>query len=205
MIPETRWQLRRAWGMCERHSFIAVAVEGAFRHCFFHGPAILYGELMERAAAAFDVSGPLKGIQIARRLQETKPCLLCELGYDAHRGSIVLPDYIQVGNNLTNIRAFAAATEPYWRARVCGCCAGTDARPRCRIHLRQDLANGGAVIKEHRALVEYIAEHVAKYRLSCVWDYRDTETTEDRAALISAIGWCSGWRPWLVLMDHTSQ
>ena len=68
MIPETRWQLRRAWGMCERHAFVAVAVECAHRRAFLHGPAILYRDLMERARAAFDVTGPLKGSQIARRL-----------------------------------------------------------------------------------------------------------------------------------------
>lgn len=201
MIPGTRWQLRRAWGMCERHSFLAVAVEGAFRHCFFHGPAIVYAELMERALAAFNTVGPLKEMQIARHLQATKPCLMCELDYGPHTHRDYLPNYIVAGKDLSQIYAFAQETEPYWRAIVCGRCAGTDARPRCRIRLRQDLANGGAVVKEHRALVEYIAEHVAKYRLSCVWDFRDTETLEDRAALVSAIGWCSGWRPWLVLMD----
>ncbi|CAG0942832.1 hypothetical protein ANRL1_01090 [Anaerolineae bacterium] len=201
MIPETRWQLRHAWGMCERHGFLAVAVEGAFRHCFFHGPAIVYGELMERALAAFNVIRPFEEIQIVRHLREIQPCLMCELEYGPHTHREYLPDYIRAGKDLSQIRAFAQETAPYWRALVCGRCAGTDAQPRCRIHLRQDLANGSTRIAEKRAQVEYITEHIATYRQSFVWEYRDSETLENRAALISAIGWCSGWRPWLVLMN----
>jgi hypothetical protein len=202
MIPETRRQLRRAWGMCERHAFVAVAVECAHRRTFLHGPAILYRDLMERAVAAFDGGGPLKGIQIARRLQETQSCLMCDLGYDAHKGSIMtLPDYIQAGKNLTNIRAFAVETEPYWRGAICGQCAGNGARPLCRLHLRERLGNGGVALDEQRELVESIFERIDHYHRSFWWEHRGTDTVEDRAALISAIGWCSGWRPWLMLRE----
>lgn len=203
MIPETRWQLRRAWGMCERHAFIAVAVECAHRRTFLHGPAILYHDLMKRAVATFNTPGPLKAIQIGRRFRETKPCLMCKLGYDAHSATLMsLPDYIRVGNDLTNIRAFAAETEPYWRAAVCGECAGTGASPLCRIHLREWLDDGRADLGEQKALVEHIFRHINNYLRSFCWDHRDTDTAEDRAGLISAVGWCSGWRPWLSLMGH---
>ena len=129
---------------------------------------------------------------------------MCELGYDAHKGSITtLPDYIQVGKNLTNIRAFAVETEPYWRAAVCGECAGNSARPLCRIHLRERLTHGGVMIAEQRGLVESIFERMDHFHRSFWWEHRGIDTVEDRAALVSAIGWCSGWRSWLMLMENS--
>jgi len=37
--------------------------------------------------------------------------------------------------------------------------------------------------------------------LSFRWENRGTETVEDMAALISAVGWCSGWKPLFSIMD----
>jgi hypothetical protein len=200
MIPETRQRLRRAWGMCERHAFIAIAVECAHRHTFLHGPTILYHDLMGGAVAAFRVSGPFKTLQIARRLEDAGPCLMCELGYDANKAvRTSLPGYILAGNDLANIRALASETEAYWRPAMCGECAGTGTGRLCRLHLRERLGQRDVDVTEQQALVEYISQHITNYHLSFWWDHRDTDTTEDRAALISAIGWCSGWRPWLVL------
>jgi hypothetical protein len=48
-------------------------------------------------------------------------------------------------------------------------------------------------------LVQRIADHIQRYRESFRWEKRGTETVEDRAALISAAGWCSGWRSLLAL------
>jgi len=76
MVPDTRAQLRRAWGMCRRHSFTLLAVEAAFRHGYLHGPALLYEDLMERALAAFNLRGPLQEIRVAHRLRDTGPCLM---------------------------------------------------------------------------------------------------------------------------------
>jgi len=41
MDPGVRQRLRRAWGMCGRHAWGALAVETAFRPGFLHGPALL--------------------------------------------------------------------------------------------------------------------------------------------------------------------
>jgi hypothetical protein len=82
MVPETRRRLRRAWGMCARHSFGAVAVEAAFRPRFLHGPALLYEDMMERAVTALkERPGPFQAVRLARRLRAAGPCLMCELGY----------------------------------------------------------------------------------------------------------------------------
>ena len=201
VIPETRTQLRHAWGMCERHTFIAVAVESAHRHAFLHGPAILYQDLMERAVGALTLPGPLRAIQVSHRLRTTRPCLMCELGYDAHTSTrIELPDYINAGKDLTNIRAFASETETCWRSGVCGVCDGSGAPPLCRVHLREELAEGRGDLAKQKSLVQSIFDHITAYYHSFWWELRDTDTVEDRAALIGAMGWCSGWRPWLWLV-----
>ena len=85
--------------------------------------------------------------------------------------------------------------EEFWRRTVCGQCLGDGSRPRCRPHLLEDIARGAAVdLAEHRAFVDYLVKHLTVYYQSFVWGYHGTDTEEDRAALISAVGWCSGWR-----------
>lgn len=53
-----------------------------------------------------------------------------------------------------------------------------------------------------RSEVAAILEHLTLYTRSFRWEDRDTETDRDRAALLSAVGWCSGWEAGLVLMDR---
>jgi len=76
----------------------------------------------------------------------------------------------------------------------------TGAAARCRAHLGEELLTGEAVdLAAQRELVESIYGHMARFSRAFVWEYRGTATEEDRAALISAIGWCGGWKPWLWL------
>jgi len=42
---------------------------------------------------------------------------------------------------------------------------------------------------------------VTRFGRSFRWELRGTDTGEDRAALISAVGWCSGWRPLLSIVE----
>src|ERR1051326_7436645 len=37
--------LRRAWGLCARHTCAWLVVDAAFRHGFLHGPAVVYADL----------------------------------------------------------------------------------------------------------------------------------------------------------------
>jgi hypothetical protein len=202
MVPATRWRLRRAWGMCERHSFGSVAVEAAFRPHLLHGPAILYADLMTRAVRAFAGRGPFQHIRIAWRLRDRGPCLMCEIGYGPQSPGIASAELIEQGRDLAGIRAFAERTAPVWRPMVCGRCAATDEAARCRRHLREDLLAGATGLASHRQLVATIAEHILRYERSFRWEYRGTDTQADRAALIAAVGWCSGWRPWLGLIGE---
>ena len=100
---------------------------------------------------------------------------------------------------MAEILSFARATEPRWRRAGCGLCAGNGAETRCRARLQEDLLREGADLAVQRGLVESIYAHMARFSRAFVWEFRGTATDEDRAGLISAIGWCGGWKPWLWL------
>jgi len=198
MEPDIRRRLHRAWGFCERHAWGALAVEAAFRHGFLHGPAVLYQDLMERALRAFALRGPGQGRRLARRLRATGPCHLCDLNLSRVAGAHVRSERIVEGRDPRALRAFADQTRRYWGRTVCGRCRGDGSSRRCRPHLLEEVRRRGlSDVASHRGLVEHIVEHLGVYHQSFVWGYHGTETDEDRAALISAVGWCSGWRDWI--------
>ena len=194
MLVETRRRLRLAWGMCQRHSLGALRVEAACRHGYLHGPAILYADLMGCAVRAFDAHGPLLRRQLARRLRERGPCLMCDLGYGPRSEGFVAPQMLAAGRDPNPLMRFLRATEPQWRTAVCGDCARNGALSRCRIHLREALRTGAALdLDAQRLLVTQVAERVQRFSDSFGWDKRGTDTAADRAALVSAAGWCGGW------------
>jgi len=194
MEPETRRRLSRAWGMCERHGVGALAAEAAFRHGYLHGPAILYADLMARAARAFELAGPFAGERLARRLRSRGPCLMCELGFGPDSESFISRERVEAGRDLSHIRALLTRLERHWRGTVCGRCAGSRAQPRCRVHLIEELGNDPFLdLEPHRSLVYSILEHVERYDASFRWEMQGSDTAEDRASLVSAAGWCSGW------------
>jgi hypothetical protein len=201
MDVETRRALWRAWGMCERHSLAWLSVEAAFRHCYFHGPAIVYAELMAQASRAFALKGPFAGARLIRRLRSRAPCLTCELGIGPESAGYAPAARVAEGRNLAQLRDFMEVTEAHWRGTVCGSCVGSMAAPRCRIHLLQDLELVPSLsLEPHRELVAKVAEHAGRFDASFRWERRETAVDEDRAALVSAAGWCSGWRALLALL-----
>lgn len=198
MEPDIRWRLRRAWGMCGRHAWGALSAEAAFYHGFLHGPAVLYVDLMERALGAFQVRGALQVRRLVRRLRATGPCLMCEMGYNAASRGMAREKLVEEGRDTSALRAFAEETRVYWWKTVCGRCIANGASARCRPHLLEEATLGAMRdLTGHHAQVQNIFEHLRVYKQSFVWEYHGTDTAEDRAALISAIGWCSGWLPWI--------
>lgn len=201
MDVETRYKLRGAWGLCERHAMAWIAVEAAFRHCHFHGPAIVYAELMASASRALAVAGPFAGTRLARRLRAKNGCLMCELAIGSESPGYAPAYRLEIGRDLSQLRGFVEATEPYWRKAVCGRCDRSMAQVRCRVHLLQDLAQDPLLcLQPHRDLVANVAGYLARYDDSFRWERRGTDTVEDRAALLSAVGWCGGWATLVALL-----
>lgn len=201
MVPDIRWRLRRAWGLCDRHAWGALLGEASYRHGYLHGPTRLYEDLLGRAVTALDVQGPWKTRRVARRLRPTGPCLMCELALENRGPGAARLEVLRAGRDPRALQGFAARTRPYWDGTVCGRCAGRRTDVRCRIHLGEDIRRGARVhVGTHRAFLVGILNHLLAYSRSFVWGHHGTATEEDQAALISAIGWCSGWRGLLAVL-----
>jgi len=205
MNPDTRERMRKAWGFCERHAWGWMAVEAAFRSGYMHGPAVLYEDLIERAMTFFDVYGPMQSTRVRRRLRERGPCLMCEEGYDSNSSGCVRQELVEQGRDLKQARLFAQRTFPYWRNAVCGRCAGTESPVKCRKHfLEESNPRSMEDFQLHKELVTDIFGHLVKYARSFRWEFHDTRTEEDTAALIMAVGWCSGWGILLSIMGQNT-
>ena len=202
MNPSTRDRLRKSWGMCERHAWGWMAVEASFRGGFMHGPAVLYEDIMLRALNAFDLQGPLQHSRLKQRLRSKGPCLMCEEGFGADSKGIVKPERVEQGRNLGPLQALAQSTNPYWRRTVCGLCSGDGSTVRCRRHLIEDQSSGLIQdLSPHRTLVSNLVHHMTKFARSFQCEFQGTQTSEDASALISCVGWLSGWVTFLRIVD----
>ena len=190
--------------MCGRHAWGALIAEAAFRHEYLHGPAVLYLDLMEPALRAFQVRGALQTRRVAWKLRATGPCLMCDMGLSEMSSGAARPELVAAGRDPSQLRSFSAETRTYWWGTVCGRCVGNGSDARCRPHLVEEASLGTVGgLAEHHALVKYIFKYMRAYKQSFVWGYHGTDTEEDRAALISAVGWCSGWHPWIASFSFT--
>jgi len=205
MNPSTRQRMRKAWGFCERHAWGWMAVEAAFRSGYMHGPAVLYEDVMGLALTAVDMQGPMQHKRLKRRLRGKGPCLMCEEGYGTGSKGFVKKKIVEQGRDLSELKRLARRTEQYWRKSVCGRCAGTDSAQRCRRHLVEDcLPDSSDEISERRSFVSYLTRHLVRFARSFQFEFKGSQTDEDTAALISAVGWCSGWGLFLSIMGETN-
>lgn len=194
MVPDIRHELRRAWGFCERHAWSYILVEAAFYRGYMHGAALLYEDLLTPAVSNLRVRGPLRNRRLARSLGSRGPCPICEARLGPQSKGLARPDVIERGRDFAELGALARRTEAYWEKTICGRCAKNGSPQRCRNHLVSDaLAGLVDTFSGHTALVEYIFYHLSRYHRSFRFEFQGTETEEDRGALISAVGWCSGW------------
>jgi len=202
MNPETRERMGRAWGMCTRHAAALLAVEAAYRHGWMHACALLYLDLIERALGALTTTRGLFGEDRAiRRLHATGPCLICEMEIEASGGGAASADLLDRSPDPSQLSSLADDTRSHWMALVCRLCSPGAIGPLCRLHLVGDPhLDAREEIHAQRATLGYVARHLIRYARSSRWEHRDTETPEDRAALLEAVGWCSGWSSLLAII-----
>jgi hypothetical protein len=202
MSPSTRERLRKAWGMCERHAWGWMQVEAAFRSGYMHGPAILYEDVMERASAACEMHGPMQHGRLRWRLREKGSCLMCEEGYGPKSRGFVSSRVVRQGRDFSALQSLARRTQPFWKNAVCGICSGKNSQARCRRHLIEHPLRGPIHdMSSAWDLVPQISRHLVRYARSFQFEFRGAHTLDDEAALISAVGWCSGWKPLLSIVD----
>jgi hypothetical protein len=208
MTPETRNALLRGYGFCERHAWVHLSVEMSFRKRHFLGPVILYHALIEKSLKAIQARQRIRFPSTLRRLQAAGPCFLCALNINHAAAGAAPPSRLDRGRDSSGLRAFAASLAAFWRPGVCTICAGEATKavvsPRCRSHLLADLKLHKPVnLSWQQATLEELSARLARYEASFVAG-ADEPSDQDRAALIAATGWCSGWRPLLMLLDSSA-
>jgi len=201
MSPSTRERLWKSWGMCERHAWGFMVMEAAFHQGYMHGAAILYEDLMGRAAHLFGTRWP-KTWRIRSGFREKGSCLMCEAGYGPQSRGAAGEKLLITGRDLTEIQQMARLTLPDWSGAVCGICIGEENDLRCRKHLIADLALGKHPnLETHARRVEDMATRLRTYACSFRYGFHGTATRRDMAALIEAVGWCSGWKVLFDILD----
>ncbi len=205
MNPETWEKLTRGGGFCERHAWVHLSIEIAFRQQYLLGPAILYRALIEQALRAFDAPQRISAARLVRRLKPGGPCFLCDMKLHAASAGVSPQKRLDQGRNLGALRTFAAELEPLWRDSICGSCGKVrnelPGGKRCRRHLLFDVRAGRQVdLRAQQVTLKELALQLDRYEHSFSWDRRALASQVDRASLISAIGWCSSWRPLLALL-----
>ncbi len=200
MNLDVRLWLHDAWGFCERHAWLALMVETSFRRTFLMGPAMLYEDILGLAVKQMNLWGPMKHSRRLTGLREKRTCLICDMGWE-HVHSSIPEERLNRGNDASHLKRFALKTKAFWDKMVCGICNGTQDGPRCRIHLLEDASSGQSIdFERQRDMISYLHKHISIYSEGFRWERRGTSTIEDAAALIAAVGWCSGWKPLLALM-----
>jgi len=209
MNVDTRWALRRAWGFCPRHAWAALAVEMAFRSDNLLGPAILYVDLLERCLTAFRRSGPLQAQRLLRRLRPAGPCTICDMGiYWATKGA-AKAEVLEQGHRTEALVDYALRYQRHWQSSVCRLCAGESHTASslatsmlCRLHI---IEQGEPTLERQlqalRSFLEATYTHMSALDRSYMLEHKGTAKPEDRAALLTAVGWLNGWRPLLALIQ----
>jgi hypothetical protein len=204
MIPEVWKSLLHGYGFCERHAWIHLSIEMSFRDRYLLGPAILYGALIEKSLRAIHSPRRLGSPSFIRRLR-SGPCFLCGLNIIAAGAGAASQERLDRGRDSSRLSAFAVELEPLWRAYVCKTCAGDGddktALNRCRQHLLSDAkARTSIDFPSQVSMLRELSERVTRYESSFLFGGGEA-SDRDRAAFISAVGWCSGWRPLLALLQ----
>ncbi|OPL11636.1 MAG: hypothetical protein AVO39_04785 [delta proteobacterium MLS_D] len=207
MAPDVRRRLRAAWGFCERHAWMLLMVESSMRHSFLMGPAVLYGDLLGRASSVLRIRGPMRDARIARGLRDRRACLMCSMDLNPVRGKYAGEETIRRSRDPGEFIRLVEATRKYWEDGVCGICRGDGTPGRCRRHLIEDLKRGMTPegLDRHRDELENVRRRLDAYGRSCRWEHRGTADLEDKAGLIRAVGWCSGWQPLLRLAEEVRE
>ncbi len=204
-IAETWNGLMRSYGFCARHAWIHMSVELSFRDQYLLGPTILYAELIDKSVRAISASRTTGLQPMIRRLRAAGPCLLCALNVKDASAGACPQARLDRGRDTGPLRNFAGKLEPLWRSSLCPGCAGASGEGisanRCRQHLLAAMqARIPIDISAQKDMLRDLSDRVGRYQKSFLAGGGEA-ADQDRAALITAIGWCSGWQPLLAQLS----
>jgi hypothetical protein len=190
MTPSTRGRLRRAWGLCPRHSWAHAVVECELRSQPY-STAGLYLDLTGRAAEALTERPRRRAGPPVDSLHARDICVLCEwLDRSTATPDLSFETRRRRFNRMERTRTRLAASWPVWMPASCPHC-GDGQGLLCRPHLlardpeRVDATGCAAALNELRDRLERL---VASMTL-----HGPPATPQVAAAWIEAVGWFAGW------------
>jgi 8-oxo-dGTP pyrophosphatase MutT (NUDIX family) len=186
-------QLVRYWGYCERHAWVSLAVEMSLLHGFCSRSATLYTDVLRQGIAALSPEYHRRPRAVAKALKESGTCMICSAN-PRGRGLLTVAELAKA-KDVSSLRSLAEGSAQFWASDCCPhCINGATHGHLCRRHLIEalDIGTPSNLDADHRHLVNVLAR-LENFAWSFSWDFRGIDGPEDRAALISAIGWCSGW------------
>jgi putative (di)nucleoside polyphosphate hydrolase len=183
-------QLMGYWGYCERHAWVSFAVEMSTLRGFCSRSASLYVDILQQASTA--LAGNTQRA-IAKQLKERGSCMICNAN-PKWRGLLSAAELAEA-KDPARLRNFLEESAPFWRSDCCPrCITLVTGGQLCRHHMIEAINEGQSLDLRHER--DYFLNMLARlenYAWSFSWGFRDIDGPEDRAAIVSAIGWCSGW------------
>jgi hypothetical protein len=203
---ETWDSLLNSYGFCERHAWIHLSIEAAFREQYLLGPTILYAALIEKALRVIGAAPRISRYLLEHRLRAGDACLLCALNITDASGGASSQGRLHQGYDARPLQAMAISLREHWESYVCDACRTVEraksnkGERRCRRHLLADL-RARRPVERLRSLdmLHDLHPRLVRYQESFL---AGKPRTNDRecASLIAAVGWCSGWQPLLDLL-----
>jgi hypothetical protein len=182
-----RHHLWASWGFCSRHTWLYAISELEMRGGSLLGTAVLYEDLLGRAAAA------VSGRRLLRRdpvsaLRPRESCFTCD-----YTGHALDPDphfaaQTERVNARTRLRTLLEGQQEQWRPRACPTCLGGDGLP-CRPHL---LGGNAAPPRDFGRQLWALRGRTAKFLRSQTWR-PPTLTPDERIAWVETLGFFAGW------------
>jgi len=207
MNSDTWARLMNSYGFCERHAWIHLSIETSFRDRFLLGPTILYQGLLDKALHSMRPPR-ISAYSRIRDLRATDACMLCAMNIPESPAVMAPASRLDRGRDVGALRRFVSGLETLWRGYLCNLChtqkSNVHIETLCRRHLLSHMRQRKALnIAGQRELLNGLYEGVTRYQNSLAAGGK-AASDQDRAALIGAIGWCSGWRPLLAMLGSAA-
>jgi hypothetical protein len=129
--------------------------------------------------------------------------MLCALNIAESPAVMAPASRLDRGRDVGALRCFVSGLETLWRGYLCNVCDAQKSEVHierlCRRHLLSHMRQHKVNLAGQRELLNGLYEGVTRYQNSFAAGGK-AASDQDRAALVGAIGWCSGWRPLLAIL-----
>lgn len=182
---DVRHHLWRSWGFCPRHTWTFVFAAIELRGGVPFQPAVLYEDLVGRAAAAARSGRRTQGI--LKSLQSGDSCLTCDYCANAEQDSNFSGEADRV-NTRPRVAKLLADSHAVWKELSCPACLGGEGIP-CRPHL---LDGTVGVPDDLGARLGRLYERLHVFMRSMTW-HGPVADEEQKASWVEAAGFFGGW------------